>query len=272
MFPLFILPFDHRSGFAKELLHTAYPMDEVHAAKARELKKLIFEAFLMAEEEVETEGTLAILVDEELGQEIIEEAKANDIVHIVSTENSGKTFSFVHGERFGAALSALQPTFAKALVRYTLGEEEKNEDQRYKLKLLSDYCLEAEIPLMLEVLTETKEGEPKIAETLLELEEAGIMPAIWKLEGFKDRSSWQQVANVTEAPIVVLGRGQSTDEVELWIKEAAASGLVKGFAIGRTIFLKPLQDLLSGTITEEAAKRTIADNFLHFIKLWEANA
>jgi myo-inositol catabolism protein IolC len=47
---------------------------------------------------------------------------------------------------------------------------------------------------------------------------------------------------------------------------------VKGFAIGRTIFLKPLQDLLSGTITEEAAKRTIADNFLHFIKLWEANA
>ncbi len=161
----------------------------------------------------------------------------------------------------------------KALVRYALGVEERNVDQRKKLKQLSDFCIGADIPLMLEILTEVKDGsEPPIAKTLIELEEAGINPAVWKLEGFKNRKSWEEVARSTEAPIVVLGRGQSKEEVELWITEAAASGIVKGFAIGRTIFLKPLQDYVSGTINEETAKQQIADNFLHFIELWEKSA
>lgn len=268
-FPLFILPFDHRSGFARELLHVEYPYSPSDREKAKALKRIIWEGFLLAQNETDTEGTLGVLVDEETGSDVLKAAKEMGVTHILTTEVSGKTFDFVHGDEFGTVITNLQPTFAKALVHYVLGDEEKNVDQRKKLKQLSDFCLQADIPFMLEVLTESKEGEPPIPQTLIELEEAGIKPAIWKIEGFRDGRLWKEVAKATDIPLIVLGRGQDREEVELWIKEAAQSGIVKGFAIGRTIFLKPLQDFVSGTIDEETAKRQIADNYLHFIDLWE---
>lgn len=272
-FPLFILPFDHRSGFAKELLHTTYPLDEASTAKAIALKKIIWEAFLLAKAESTTDGTLAILVDEELGSEIIADAQAKNVPVIVSTEKSGvDSFDFIHGADFGKALTQIEPTFAKALVHYKLGDEPKNTEQRARLKKLADFCVSADIPLMLEILTGVKGSDPSpVANALIELEETGIMPAIWKLEGFESRAAWTALARVTEIPMVVLGRGESTEEVELWTREAAASGVVKGFAIGRTIFLQPLLDLVAGKIDEQTAKGHIAENYLHFIDVWETN-
>lgn len=271
MFPFYILPFDHRSGFAKELLHATYPLSEEDGEKAKKLKHLIWEAFLDAKSQTGTKGTLGILIDEEFGEEIIAEAKEKQVPHIISVEKSGaNTLTFIHGEKFGEHLKRINPTFAKALVNYTLGEEEKNVEQRKKMKDLSDFCAGADIPLLLEILTGRADAST-VASIIIELEEAGIRPAIWKLEGFPDTISWERVTRATEIPIVVLGHGESWEEVETWVKAAAQSG-VKGFAIGRTIFLKSLQEFVSGTISEETAKKEIADNYLHFIDLWEQYA
>lgn len=270
-FPLFILPFDHRSGFLKELLGKTYPLDEAGAAQAKELKKIIWEGFLLAKSEATTSGTLAILIDEEFGGDIIKDAKRMDVPVILSTEKSGSNdFDFIHGDNFGNALLEVQPAAAKALVQYHRGDEKKNEKTRKKLKVLSDFCHSHDLPFLLEVLT----GGANAIDTatlLTEIEEAGIKPDIWKLEGTADPRDWKTVRQVTEVPIVVLGRAQSEADVEKWIVAGAASGEVSGIAVGRTIFLEPLKEYLQGTLMREEAAQMISERFLKFISLFEAH-
>jgi 5-dehydro-2-deoxygluconokinase len=271
-FPFFILPFDHRSGFAKELLNTTYPLDEASTEKAKALKKIIWEGFLAAKSETTTKGTLGILVDEELGSEIIEDAESMGIPAIVSVEKSGsKAFSFIHGEDFGSVLQRIHPAFSKALVNYTFGDEEVNSETRKKLKKLCDFSDSNDIPCLIEVLSGGVTADV-MGQIIIELEEAGIHPAIWKLEGYSDTESWDTLSRVTETPIVVLGHGESKEEVDSWVIAAAKSGHVSGIAIGRTIFLEPLKQFAKGDIDEAAAVKEIASGFLHFIELWDANA
>jgi myo-inositol catabolism protein IolC len=273
-FPLFILPFDHRSGFAKEIFNKKYPLKGADATSARALKMVVWEAFQLAFPEASDCGTPGILVDEDLGEKILEEAKAKNIVHIVSTEQSGtESYEFLHGEDFGQALLNAKPTYAKALVHYNAGDEEANEPQREKLKRLVEFCNKNKIPLMLEVLTKATPADPSpVIESLGELIKHKIIPSIWKLEGFSSPESWEKLAHVTNVPMIMLGRGESREEVEKWTKAAAQSGLVSGFAIGRTIFLEALKKLHNKEISRAAAIKEILENYLKFIDVWKRNA
>jgi myo-inositol catabolism protein IolC len=273
-FPLFILPFDHRSGFAKEIFGKKYPLKGKDAAEARALKMLVWEAVQLSFNEASEAGTPGILVDEDLGEQVIKEAKAKNVVHVVSTEQSGTdSYEFLHGDDFGKALLEVKPTYAKALVHYNAGDEAVNEPQREKLKRLSDFCKENQIPLMLEVLTKATPEDPSpVITSIRELLTHHIRPAIWKLEGFTDVESWNKLAEATTIPIIMLGRGESASAVETWTKAAAQSGAVSGFAIGRTIFLDALKKYHNEECSREDAVKEIAKNYLHFIDVWKRNA
>lgn len=272
-YPLFILPFDHRSGFAKEIFGKKYPLKGKDAVEAKALKMMVWEAVQLAFDEASEAGTPGILVDEDLGTQIIAEAKAKNVVHIVSTEQSGtESYEFLH-EDFGQALLDVKPTFAKALVHYNAGEETINEAQREKLKRLADFCSKNNIPLMLEVLTKATPTDPSpVIASLKELIDHKIIPAIWKLEGFSSVESWEKLAAITKVPIIMLGRGESASAVESWTKAAAQSGVVSGFAIGRTIFLDALKKYHNEEISREGAVKEISKNYLHFIDVWKRNA
>ncbi len=271
--PLFILPFDHRTGFAKELLNAPYPLSPSKARSARALKGVIFEAFLKARSELK-EKHLVVLVDEDLGREIIPKAKKQKISLVIPVEKSGGIFSFEHGEKFAEHLKKLSPAFAKALVRYTPGDEGVNRLQRNRLKELADACHKLKLPLMLEVLITGREGNSEEAVKMMftELQNEGIQPDLWKLEGLPSKAAWKRLAPLAKAPIVLLGRGETRKQVESWVKAGAQSGVLSGFAIGRTIFLKPLQDLVAKKIDRPAAVEAIVKNFIFFIKLWERYA
>ncbi|MFA5945591.1 MAG: DUF2090 domain-containing protein [Patescibacteria group bacterium] len=272
-YPLFILPFDHRSGLAKEIFGKKYPLKGKDVEVARDLKMIVWEAVQQTLAEAEKAGTPGILVDEDLGAQVIEEAKAKGVVHIVSTEKSGSDLEFIHGDDFGQALLEVKPTYAKVLVHYNVGEEAVNEPQREKLKRLADFCSSSNIPLMLEVLTKATPTDPApVIASLRELIEHGIIPAIWKLEGFSSVESWHKLAEATDVPIIMLGRGESASAVESWTKAAAQSGVVSGFAIGRTIFLDALKRFHNEEISRETAVKEIAKNYLHFIDVWKRNA
>ena len=80
---------------------------------------------------------------------------------------------------------------------------------------------------------------------------------------------WKEIYKVAKSDLVILGRGASKAKVEDWIIAAAKSGVVSGFAIGRTIFYKPLEQFKDKKITRKQAVEKIAKNYLYFIKLWE---
>ncbi len=274
MKPLFMLPFDHRSGFLRELFEKAYPPSPSVAKRVITLKTIIYDGFLLAFPDVARVGTPAILVDEEFGLAIFEDAKQRGIVTALSTEKSGVTsFAFEHGRGFGRALIKRDPTYAKALVNYTINDHELNADKAQKLSELSDFCEEHGLEFLLEPLLHGKGTPLSRAQTMVrEFMRAGIKPSVWKLEGLPKANDWKKLSKQVKAPMIMLGRGQSRAAVEDWIKTAAASGIVDGFAIGRTIFMGPLLDYTKKKCTRAQAVEKIAKNYLHFVKVWQIHA
>ncbi len=271
MKPLFILPFDHRSGITHELFQVAYPPNATIAKKIVALKGIIFDGFLQAYKNIKDEGDCGILVDEEFGDAILQKAKKLGITHIVSTENSGgSTFSFVHGKGFGRALIKRDATFAKALVNYNIGDRDLNEEKMEKLTELSHFCIEEGIPLMLEPLIHGKPSPVSRAITAIrDMQKHGIHPAVWKLEMLPTIKDWKKLAPIAKAPMILLGRGAGIKEVDQWVITAAKSGVVDGFAIGRTIFFEPIKKFTEKTFTRAQAVDAIATNYTHFVKLWK---
>lgn len=274
MKPLFILPFDHRSGLTRELFNVVYPPNVTTGRKIMALKRVIFEGFLKAYPTAQKYGECGILVDEEFGTPILNEAKRKGILCVVSTETSGtSTFEFVHKRGFGRALVERDPSYAKALVNYTIGDDELNEEKMAKLRQLSDFCITEGIPLMLEPLVHGKKSPLSMAKTMMrDMHKHGVRPALWKVEMQRTAKDWRALAPIAKAPMILLGRGAGIKVVDEWVITAAKSGAVDGFAIGRTIFFDALKKYHEKSITKKQAIDTIAKNYLHYVKLWTKHA
>jgi 5-dehydro-2-deoxygluconokinase len=108
-----------------------------------------------------------------------------------------------------------------------------------------------------------------------EFQDSGVETDIWKIEGFTQSSAYEQV--VTQARsgerndvgIVILGRGGSMADVDMWITAGAKVPGVVGFAVGRTVFYDPLEKFVKKEITRDEAVQQIADNFFHFYTLFK---
>jgi 5-dehydro-2-deoxygluconokinase len=108
------------------------------------------------------------------------------------------------------------------------------------------------------------------------IQDAGIEVDIWKIEGVDERADAERIAEQTrtgegreEVKCVLLGRGASTEKVEHWLREAAPVEGFIGFAIGRSIWWDALEGFLKGNIERADAASTVADNYLHFVQVYE---
>jgi myo-inositol catabolism protein IolC len=91
--------------------------------------------------------------------------------------------------------------------------------------------------------------------------EIGVYPDWWKLEPMKTKAAW---ANACDAitrndahtrGIVVLGLDAPVEELEASLAIAAEFDLVKGFAVGRTIFGDAARKWLNGSMSDEESSR-----------------
>jgi len=115
-----------------------------------------------------------------------------------------------------------------------------------------------------------------MARAINELQDAGIEPDVWKIEGI-DRSEdcGKVVAAVRRlgrdrVGCIVLGRGEDDVKVRQWLKTAAAVPGFIGFAVGRTSFWGPLTDWKDGRIAREAAVTEIARRYREWVDIFEA--
>lgn len=268
MTPLFFLPFDHRNSFVKELLGASYPVDRKNAKKVTALREIIFAGFLLAKKHYKGHGALAILTDEELGKPIIIKAKKMKIPFALTLEASGRSSFAFDRVDWRSRLQFIQPTWAKALVRYTPGNEKDNVKTRKNLKMLSDYCRKHQIDFLLEPLV----GDADPVAMMRELKKADVHPTLWKLEGRDSIAQWHALAQIAEAPMIVLGRNQTQKKVDEWLTIGAKSGKTIGLAVGRTVFMQPLKAYVDKKLKKKAVVEKIAKNFLHCIRVWEKGA
>ena len=287
---LFILPFDHRTSFVKDMFgitNQNLTPDEIRIVINE--KELIYEAFKIAATEYVPTQEAAILVDEQFGDEILHDARKKGFITILTTEKTGKKeFTFEYGKAFSKHIEKYKPTFAKALIHYNPEDEEQSKiRQQQQLKTLSNYCHNNGCKFLLEVLippsdsqfTKAHENQqlydlelrPRLTiDAVTELQNANIEPDVWKLEGMLSSKDYEAVVNQakingrSDVGIVILGRAANREQVEKWILSGTQVKGVIGFAVGRTVFWQPLMDLKDGKISKEETISQIANNYKYF--------
>jgi 5-dehydro-2-deoxygluconokinase len=291
---LFILPFDHRGSFQEKLF--GIKGRQPNAEETKEIasyKYVIYEGYLKALKAGVAVETSGILIDEQFGTDVLLHARKNGYNVSMPAEKSGQDeFDFEYGANFKAHIEKFNPTFVKVLVRYNPeGDAAMNRRQSERLKQLSDFTHSTNRKFMFELLVPATKSQleacggstaqfdatmrPKLmVRAMQELVDFGIEPDVWKLEGIETAADSRMVADQArkggrnDVGVIVLGRGENAEKVNLWLKVAAKTPGLIGFAVGRTVFWDALKSLKEGRITREQASQQIADTYSGFCKLW----
>jgi 5-dehydro-2-deoxygluconokinase len=291
--PLYVLPFDHRATFSKGMFDWNGPLSPEQTAQIAALKQIIYDAFQAAVAGGVPKERAGILVDEQFGSAVLRDASRQGFITACPAEKSSQDeFDFEHGSYFAQYLEETNPTFCKVLVRYNPeGDRSLNQRQASRLRHLSEYLQESGRLFMFELLVLPtpaqlqRLGDRKVfdlerrpalmVQAIHELQDAGIEPDVWKIEGIEHQKDCHKVVAAAqrggrdEVGCIILGRGEDDKKVKQWLTTAAGAPGFIGFAVGRTTFWGPLVDYRARKITRDAAVQRIAANYREWVDLFE---
>ena len=297
---LYVQPFDHRGSFTKGFFGLQGQPEigiaaDQHSAVA-EAKTLVYRGLLRAIELGVPADTVGILIDTQFGSAIIADAKRRGIPVSVCVEKSGqKIFDFEYGAAWQDHLRYVRPDIIKVLVRHHPRVDEAGRRERMaRLKQISDFVHASDdsyymFELLVPASTEEDkalgdrydvEMRPKLMiEAIKEIQDFGIEPDIWKIEGLDREEDAKAVSTATREGAgrenvgnILLGRGSDKDSVHRWLKVASPLDGYIGFAVGRTNFSEPLKTYLAAPSADnaKAAIEQIAENFKGCVDVWQA--
>jgi myo-inositol catabolism protein IolC len=292
--PLYILPFDHRGSFQTGMFGWKGALSPEQTAQIAAAKQVIYDGLKAAVAGGVAKEHAGILVDEQFGAAILRDAARSGYITCAPAEKSGQEeFDFEYGEDFAKHIEAFNPTFCKVLVRYNPeGDTRLNQRQAARLRRLSDYLHAHDRKYMFELLVPATpeqlnqvggdrqrydhERRPALmVQAIRELQEAGVEPDLWKIEGLDRREDCAAVAETTrrdgrvEVGCIVLGRGEDERHVHTWLSTAAGVPGFIGLAVGRTTFWGPLVAWKDQRISREAAVAEIARRYRQWVDVFE---
>jgi myo-inositol catabolism protein IolC len=291
--PLYILPFDHRGSFQTGMFGWKGALSPEQTAQIATAKQVIYDGLKVAIAAGVAKEHAGILVDEQFGAAILQDAAKNGYITAAPAEKSGQDeFDFEYGDNFAQHIEAFNLTFCKVLVRYnTEADKSMNERQADRLRRLSDYLHRTDRKYMFELLVPATsdqlqqvggdrqrydlERRPALmVSAIKDLQEKGVEPDIWKIEGLDRREDCVQVAQTArrdgrgEVGCIVLGRGEDEAHVHIWLTTAAGVPGFIGFAVGRTTFWDPLVAWHEQKSSREAAVAEIARRYGQWVDIF----
>lgn len=275
-----------------KMIEASSPPTDDNIATARSYKRIIYNALLKTVDDGRVQRENAgVLVDEWLGKEVLLDANKAGFITCTPLEKSGQDEFDFDREDWKKQIEELNPTYVKVLVRYNpKGDSEMNTRQSKRLATLSKHLEEKENGYLFELLVPATDDQLQEAgsqeaydqnvrpelmvKAIEELYAAGVTPDVWKIEGLDTTEAMEKVGKAvsqgnSDAGIIILGRGESAEKAKKWLQVGAHVSNAVGFAVGRTIFKAPLEQLHAGKIDESAATEQIADNYASFVKVWE---
>lgn len=303
--PLFVQPFDHRGSFTKGFfgLKGGVSIDADHDtfSPVAEAKTVVYQGLLRAIEMGVPREHVGILVDTQFGSHIIDDAKTKGIPVSVCAEKSGQpVFDFEYGARWVDHLRFLNPDIVKVLVRlHPKDDLASNIEQMTRLKALSDYIHSGDDHYyMFELLVPATTDEDKAAgeaydtdvrpglmvEAIRMIQDFGIEPDIWKIEGLDSRDDARRVSEQVRSGktawgesrdkvgSILLGRGSNKEKVYEWLRVGAPVPGFIGFAVGRTNFSDPLKAYIADPSKRDQAVQQIAENYKGCVDTWREAA
>ena len=271
---LTVLAIDHRSQF-DELVATLGTgnLDRVPRFKQLALRAL--------ERVAHNHPGYGLLADGRYGARALEAAADTPYWIGRPIEMPGSRPLQFEGGREAATILADWPLdhVVKCLVFYHPDDDAAlREAQDRQILRLFEACRHTRHELLLEVIA-SKHG-PVSTDTVAALVEhfytLGVYPDWWKLEPAVEPAAWTAVEAVIRKHdphcrgIVLLGLAATQDALLTSFAAAATSPMVKGFAVGRTIWAEPAADWLKGAIDDEGAVAAMAANFSVLVDGWRA--
>jgi 5-dehydro-2-deoxygluconokinase len=294
--PLYILPFDHRASFQKKMFGWDGSLSAQQTAEIAAAKRVIYDAFITAVHAGVPKDKTGILVDEQFGAAILRDAVEHGYITCCPAEKSGQDeFDLEYLEDFEKHIETFHLTFCKVLVRYNLeGDQALNRRQSARLRRLSEYLHSnsSSSKFMFELLVPAEKAQldrlkgdkkaydlelrPRLmTQTIQELQDAGVEPDVWKVEGLERHEDCERVVAAARrggrnrVGCIILGRGEDDGKVREWLTTAAAVPGFIGFAVGRTSFWDPLVDWRAKKITRSDAVAEIARRYQEFVEIFE---
>jgi 5-dehydro-2-deoxygluconokinase len=117
-----------------------------------------------------------------------------------------------------------------------------------------------------------------VADALDRIYSIGVRPDWWKLEPQSDSTVWRAIGDVVRRSdprcrgIVLLGLDAPESELEAAFAAARTEPVVKGFAVGRTIFADAARAWLADRIDDEEAITDMVSRFGRLAEGWSACA
>jgi len=119
-------------------------------------------------------------------------------------------------------------------------------------------------------------ADDTVSRAMQELYDLGIKPDWWKLEPQASGTAWRNIEAVIARNdpwcrgVVLLGLDAPAEELERAFAACAGASVVKGFAVGRTVFMNAAENWLAGKMSDEDAVADMAARFERLTRAWQA--
>ena len=220
-----------------------------------------------------------MLLDGRLGRSALFDAERAGLWIARPAERPGsRPLAFEQGRDMAGHLLEWPVTHVAKVLCFTHPDDDPalTAAQDEKLLALQEACRLAGRELLVEIIA-SRHGalvDTTTAAILGRLYRAGLKPDWWKLEPQPGATAWRAVgATIAEADpycrgILLLGLEAPEEALETAMAEAATCPLVRGFAIGRTIFAEAAEAWLAGRIDDGAAIADMAARFGRLAAFW----
>ncbi len=266
-----VFAFDHRMQLEA--------MDGATPEKIGAFKKLCLKAALQVSADQPGYG---ILCDSRLGRDALYAAAGTGlwIGHPVEWPGSRPlTLEPEVGPDFGGLSEWPLEHVVKVLCFYHPDDTpEMKAQQEDTVRRLFHACRRNRLEMLLEIIPSKvfPVKDTTSAEVISRFYDLGIYPDWWKLEPFATDAAYRAACDAitTRDPhvrgIVVLGLDASEAALAASLALAARHDLVKGFAIGRTIFGDAARGWLAGKLTDDQAVQDMATKYARLCGIWDA--
>ena len=220
-----------------------------------------------------------LLLDGRFGRRGLERAADHPYWIGRPIEQSGsRPLAFDDAADVGSTLRSWpQNHVVKCLVRYHPDDPEMlRQRQEERLLCLQSACRETRHELLLEIIASPygdieRDTTARVLERVYDL---GIRPDWWKLEPSEDPAAWAAIQDTVRRRdplcrgVLVLGLAADAQSLASAFRAAAPFDLVRGFAVGRTIFAEAARRRLAGEIGDAETVAALAAKLQAVVAAW----
>ena len=267
-----VFAFDHRMQMEE--------MDGATPARIGAFKALCLKAALQV---ANGQPGYGILCDSRLGRDALFQAAGPGLWIGLAVEWPGSrplTLEPELGPDFGGLQEWPLEHVVKVLCFYHPDDDAQTKAaQEDTVRRLFHACRRNRLEMLLEIIP-SKVGpvtDETSAQVIQRFYDLGVYPDWWKLEPFTTDAAWSTACAAITANdphvrgIVVLGLDAAEADLAASFRLAARHPLVKGFAVGRTIFADVARGWFRGEINDGAAVSMMVEKYGRLCAIWDAS-